>query len=154
MIFQFESPLSAFRGFTPPAYLEHYPATRTGMMLLDVPEEKTMEGLLLNISAFNAAWAIVLSVPYTSSAPPTYWADEVAFVQKHFSPAALPSGPSPPPTPAPPPGPTPPQKCGSVCCVTQCAGSFSPACAAACCKPYLREAGDCRSCLKSTAACP
>jgi len=99
VIWQFESPLSAFEKYTPPPYLRKYPSTRTGMMVLDVADEQTMEVILRNVSAMNAAWSIVLSVPYTSPVAPAYWDQEVLFVQKYFSPSAPPVGPNPPPTP-------------------------------------------------------
>lgn len=99
VIWQFESPLAAFEKYTPPPYLGKYPATRTGMMVLDVPEQQTMEGILMNVSAMNAAWTIVLSVPYTSAIAPAYWDQEAAFVQKHFSPAPPPVTPAPSPSP-------------------------------------------------------
>jgi hypothetical protein len=90
VIWQFESPLAAFETYKPPSYLQRYPPTRTGMMVLNVAQSSMMESVLSNISAAHAAWGIVLSVPYTSATAPTYWKEEVNFVHQHFSPSSLP----------------------------------------------------------------
>lgn len=85
VIFQFESPPSSFNSYTPPAYLSKYPAEKTGMLLYSATgNAAAAEDLITRVSNYHAAWVTVVDGTWTKTTAPSYWSQEVDFIEKNF----------------------------------------------------------------------
>ena len=96
VVFQFESPLTSFDSYAPPPYLKHYPPSRTGMLVMEVPDAASMNATVVKASAMGAGWTIVLGTGMGWATPkvPDFWAAEVALLNHSFRPTDTPSLPA------------------------------------------------------------